>query len=289
MAGDPFDSSGSSDHFRFCARFQVAVSSAFRVLCGLRNALLYGMNLRLFFFADRLRVSILCMGCSLALAMPAYSAPMTLAEIELKLRMGESAADILRDIQTRSLSEPLTPAMEKRLAAAGVRSDTLVGIKQMPLVTPSPKAVPRVPQPLGVDRPSGGFTAPDLRTIPLPLQVEYVSGNALMPGRPTLVEFWATWCPPCRQTIPHLNGLYEKWGSQIQMVGITSEEKNVVLQFQQLLPMRYPVAIDSQAGYATKLQVDAIPHAFLLNRNGRIVWEGNPQSLTDAQLQLALR
>lgn len=124
--------------------------------------------------------------------------------------------------------------------------------------------------------------------IILPLDVKYVVGDPVNPGKPALVEFWATWCPPCRSTIPHLNALHDKWKSKLQMVGITNEGEDAVKNFINELPMNYSVACDESGKYSRSLGVRGIPHAFLIDESGAIRWDGNPSSLTDTEISRIL-
>ena len=68
-------------------------------------------------------------------------------------------------------------------------------------------------------------------------------------GKVTVVEFWATWCPPCKVAIPHLNKLYvDKYKSKgVQLVGVTKEPEATVKPFiaERKKEFTYPVAIDS--------------------------------------------
>lgn len=71
----------------------------------------------------------------------------------------------------------------------------------------------------------------------------------------TVVEFWATWCPPCRVAIPHLNKLYvNKYKAKgVQLVGVTKEDEGTVKPFiaERKGQFTYPVAIDSTGASAT--------------------------------------
>ena len=96
-----------------------------------------------------------------------------------------------------------------------------------------------------------------------------------------LIEFWATWCPPCRRSIPHLSKLQKKYRNMgLQVIGITDENKDQVTAFvKKQQSMEYHVAIDDEGKtYAVYMsgQEDAIPTAFLINREGVIVWIGQP-------------
>ena len=61
---------------------------------------------------------------------------------------------------------------------------------------------------------------------------------AALRGKIVVVEFWATWCPPCRTSIPHLNALQKDWASKgVVIIGLTDEHKAKVKQFMKKLPM----------------------------------------------------
>ncbi|MCL4694807.1 MAG: TlpA family protein disulfide reductase [Candidatus Hydrogenedentes bacterium] len=100
-----------------------------------------------------------------------------------------------------------------------------------------------------------------------------------------LIEFWATWCPPCRKSIPHLNDLYATYKDRgLQVVAISNEEADHVAEFVKLQgdKMVYPVAIDGNGtmieNYMTAFGQDGIPHVFLVDTEGKIAWHGHPMS-----------
>lgn len=104
-------------------------------------------------------------------------------------------------------------------------------------------------------------------------------------GNITVVEFWATWCGPCRQTIPHLSKVQQYFGPKgVQIVGISKENEATVRPFVKQMggQMAYNVATDNNSAtfkaYMEAAGVNTIPHAFIVDRNGRIVWHGNPSS-----------
>jgi thiol-disulfide isomerase/thioredoxin len=96
-----------------------------------------------------------------------------------------------------------------------------------------------------------------------------------------VVEFWATWCPPCRTSIPHLTGMQKKFKDAV-VVGITDEEVATVKRYTAKMgdQMDYVVAVDdgggTSAGYMQAFGVRGIPHAFIVDKEGRVVWHGHP-------------
>jgi len=125
---------------------------------------------------------------------------------------------------------------------------------------------------------------------PLPkLALKYLGKEPELTGKPVLVEFWATWCPPCRKSIPHLNQIYAKYRSKgLEIVGITDENEATVKKFQQQVPMDYNVAINTPQSVYQQFGIEGIPTAFLVDKGGKIVWTGHPMELTDTEIQSVL-
>ncbi len=102
-----------------------------------------------------------------------------------------------------------------------------------------------------------------------------------------LIEFWATWCPPCLESIPHLTELQRKHGKDgLVVVGISQpgrgETLKAVKRFvkRQGDGMSYTVGFDDSGKTQERLMsavgVGGIPYAFLVDRNGKLVWHGHP-------------
>lgn len=102
-----------------------------------------------------------------------------------------------------------------------------------------------------------------------------------------LVEFWAVWCPPCKESIPRLNRLQVKYKDQLAIVGVTAPDSrgnspSAIRKFvaEQGDGMSYWVAIDDRdqttGAYMLAAEAIGIPHAFLIGKDGKIVWQGSP-------------
>lgn len=101
-------------------------------------------------------------------------------------------------------------------------------------------------------------------------------------GKFVLIDFWATWCGPCRKAIPELNALQKKFGDRLVVIGISDESEEKVSSFKEP-KMEYAVAIDTQARTKKALEVTGIPHVVLLDPQGIVKWEGFP-FLTGSEL-----
>lgn len=153
----------------------------------------------------------------------------------------------------------------------------------------------------------GGEMDSATQLIPRPLEIgskapsivvkEWLHGKGGDPSQPDgktvyIVEFWATWCSPCRQTIPYLHRLYQQYKDRgVMLLSLTREDRDTVENFAKELPdLTYPVGIDETgATHESYLAgVEGIPYAFLINAEGMVVWQGHPLQGLDRALELLL-
>ncbi len=135
---------------------------------------------------------------------------------------------------------------------------------------------------VGSAAPRVGDKAPAIKVA------SWVGGRTpVLPGEPQaekhifLIEFWATWCPPCLKSIPHLAGLHQKHEKDgLVVIGVSNEEPRTIEEFieKKKQKMPYYVASDDEMATTTAWTEDipAIPHTFLVDRTGTVVWQGNP-------------
>jgi peroxiredoxin len=91
-------------------------------------------------------------------------------------------------------------------------------------------------------------------------------------GKIVLVNFWATWCPPCRLEMPDLDAIYTRFQSQgLVVLSITDEEPFKVSSF--IGPTGYhpPVLLDPDGKVSKQFHIDGIPKSFVFNREGKLV------------------
>jgi len=118
---------------------------------------------------------------------------------------------------------------------------------------------------------------------------QYLQGHPL-PGRRLMVlDFWATWCAPCRESIPKLDDVAARYSNQaVEVLGITRESEADVRPFLRKVPMKYAVAIDVEGKLHRALPITAMPYSLILNGADKIVWRGSPDKISDALLNKLL-
>lgn len=91
-------------------------------------------------------------------------------------------------------------------------------------------------------------------------------------GKVVLVNFWATWCPPCRKEMPDLQALYDKYKDQgLVVLSISDEEAAKVTPFIAERKITYPVLLDPGRKVNEAFVVEGIPKSFVYNREGKLV------------------
>lgn len=143
-----------------------------------------------------------------------------------------------------------------------------------------------------------GARAAELGDAAAPLKIdEWVKGKpvTIADGKGKtiyVVEFWATWCPPCRTSIPHLTELQKKFKDKgVVFIGVTDEKSDKVKPFveKQGDKMDYIVAIDKEGGtsegYMQAYGINGIPHAFVVDKEGKVAWHGHPMADLEKTLE----
>ncbi len=114
---------------------------------------------------------------------------------------------------------------------------------------------------------------------------EWWNGAPNVTGKLAIVDFWATWCGPCRAAIPHMNDIANAYPQDVACMGISDESKSkfdegCIRHNLKKSTFAYAVGIDPQARMKNVFGVRGIPHVAVISADGIVRWQGHPSGLT---------
>ncbi|WP_373895218.1 TlpA family protein disulfide reductase [Virgibacillus natechei] len=116
---------------------------------------------------------------------------------------------------------------------------------------------------------STGQIAPDFQLNTIEGETVHLSDYR---GQRVILNFWATWCPPCRAEIPDFQKLYDNEDVEILAVDLTETEESIedVRSFVEEFEMTFPVLMDEKSDVANMYQIMAYPTSYMIDSSGRI-------------------
>ncbi len=103
-----------------------------------------------------------------------------------------------------------------------------------------------------------------------------------------VLNFWATWCSPCREEIPDFIAVYDKYRDMgVQFVGVSNEDSATIKDFAGEYGINYPLLVDRNSIIMNQWGIRAIPTTFILDGNGQIIYK-NVGMMTREQLEGAI-
>ena len=94
---------------------------------------------------------------------------------------------------------------------------------------------------------------------------------AALKGKIVLLNFWATWCPPCRKEMPDMEKLYRNYEQKgLIVLAVSDEQRSVVEAFIAKNPYTFPILLDPDRIVNTAFTVEGIPKSFIFDREGRL-------------------
>lgn len=118
------------------------------------------------------------------------------------------------------------------------------------------------------------------------IQIKDLTGNQIdastisNDGKPMVISFWATWCKPCVRELNTINDEYIDWQEEtgVKIVAVSIDDTRLSSKVRPFITgqgWEYDVYLDENSELRRALNVNNIPHTFLLNGNGEIVWQHN--------------
>ena len=114
------------------------------------------------------------------------------------------------------------------------------------------------------------------------------TGDIVTEGNQTLICFWATWCSPCKRELNNYAELYEDWQEEtgVKIVAVSIDDQRSIRRvapYVNSVLWDYEILLDPNKDFARAMQVVNVPHTFLVNGEGKIVWQHNNYSDGDEE------
>ena len=105
-------------------------------------------------------------------------------------------------------------------------------------------------------------------------------------GNPIIISFWATWCKPCKAELNTIAEEYDDWVDEtgVKLIAISIDDARSSTRVEPYINAQgweYMVLLDPNGDYKRAMNVNNVPHTFLVNGNGKIVWDHNNYSPGD--------
>ena len=99
-------------------------------------------------------------------------------------------------------------------------------------------------------------------------------------GKPMIINFWATWCAPCKRELTTIADKYEDWQAKtgVKLIAISIDDARSMARVSPYVNGQdwdYEVYLDPNGDFKRALNVNNIPHTFLVDGNGQVVWQHN--------------
>ncbi len=130
--------------------------------------------------------------------------------------------------------------------------------------------------------------APEIvfESVSLPVETTKLSDHK---GKVVLLDFWATWCAPCIQSMPLIEKVHQKYKEKgLVVIGVTDEGRFKVDEFLRRMPIRYNILLDTNKTSNPDYELTTIPVLFLIDKEGNIAYSlrGAPEDTAELEAEI---
>lgn len=134
----------------------------------------------------------------------------------------------------------------------------------------------------------GERSIPEATILEMDGTTSYHTKNLSNDGKPMIINFWATWCSPCKRELNNISDLYDDWVDEtgVKLVAISIDDARNMQKVKPYVDGQawdYEVYIDVNHDFKRQMGVNNVPHTFLVNGDGKVVWQHNSYSEGDEE------
>jgi cytochrome c biogenesis protein CcmG/thiol:disulfide interchange protein DsbE len=139
-----------------------------------------------------------------------------------------------------------------------------------------------------IEAPKENFLAPDFRLISID-DSEIILSE--LKGQPIILNFWASWCPPCRAEMPAFQEAWQEYSdTDLVILAVNATHQDSLLAVEKFIDqyhLNFPILLDKSGSVSSAYQIHSLPTTFVINREGVIITEliGGPLPLSLLRVQ----
>ena len=118
------------------------------------------------------------------------------------------------------------------------------------------------------------FPGPNVGDRAIDFKLDTLGGDSItlseLKGKKVIVNFWATWCPPCKEEMPILEEYYKKYGKDVEILAINIDPQYNVKEYQKTMGLTFPILLDNEDKINNAYDILTVPTTFIINEQGII-------------------
>ncbi|WP_201714977.1 peroxiredoxin family protein [Rossellomorea arthrocnemi] len=122
--------------------------------------------------------------------------------------------------------------------------------------------------------PVENYPGPNVGDKAIDFKLDTLNGKPItlseLKGKKVIVNFWATWCPPCKEEMPVMQEFYTKYGKDVELLAINIDPQYNVKEYQKAMGLTFPILLDTNDKINNAYDILTVPTTFIINEKGII-------------------
>ncbi|MCA1062730.1 TlpA family protein disulfide reductase [Rossellomorea aquimaris] len=122
--------------------------------------------------------------------------------------------------------------------------------------------------------PSENFPGPNVGDRAIDFKLETLEGESItlsdLKGKKVILNFWATWCPPCKEEMPIMQQFHEQYGTDVKILAVNIDPQYNVKEYQKAMGLTFPILLDKDDKINNAYDILTVPTTFVINEKGII-------------------